>query len=98
MGGVAAVVTGLGPVSAIGSGRTAFWDALVAGRHGIGPITLCDASASPSKIGAEVRDFDLDTYVEHGGVLGRHTPRSRRAVSAFASSGAPCRSFSSSPE
>ena len=75
MAGVPVVVTGLGPVSAIGSGRTAFWEALEAGRHGIGPITLCDASASPSKIAAEVRDFDLDTYVEHGGVLGRHTPR-----------------------
>lgn len=75
MPGVPVVVTGLGPVSAIGCGRNAFWDALEAGRHGIGPITLCDASPSPSKIAAEIKGFDLDTYVEHGGVLGRHTPR-----------------------
>jgi 3-oxoacyl-[acyl-carrier-protein] synthase II len=68
------VVTGVGPVSAIGSGRNAFWDAL-AGTHGFGPITRCDASASPSKIAAEVKDFDLETYVEKGPVMARHTPR-----------------------
>ena len=69
------VVTGLGPVSAIGCGRNAFWDALVEGRHGFGPITLCDASQSPSKVAAEVRDFDLDRYIQRGAVMGRHTPR-----------------------
>jgi 3-oxoacyl-[acyl-carrier-protein] synthase II len=69
------VVTGVGPVSAIGSGRNAFWDALLAGTHGFGPITRCDASASPSKIAAEVKDFDLETYVEKGPVMARHTPR-----------------------
>ena len=75
MTGIQAVVTGVGPVSAVGSGRNAFWDALLAGRHGFGPITLCDAGPSPSKIAAEVRDFDLAHYIEHGAVLARHTPR-----------------------
>ncbi len=75
MSNVRVVVTGLGPVSAIGCGRNAFWDALESGRHGIGPITLCNTRDSPSKIGAEVKDFHLDTYVEKGAVLGRHTPR-----------------------
>ena len=75
MHNVPVVVTGLGPVSAIGCGRNAFWEALEAGRHGIGPITLCDTAASPSKIGAEVKGFRLDTFVEKGGILGRHTPR-----------------------
>jgi 3-oxoacyl-[acyl-carrier-protein] synthase II len=73
--GIPVVVTGLGPVSAIGCGRNAFWDALEAGRHGVGPITLCDTELSPSKIGTEVKGFHLDTYVEKGAVLGRHTPR-----------------------
>ena len=75
MSNVPVVITGLGPVSAIGSGRNAFWDALEGGRHGFGPITLCDTEASPSKIGAEVKGFHLDTYVENGAVLARHTPR-----------------------
>lgn len=79
-----AVVTGVGPVSAIGSGRNAFWDALVEGRHGFGPVTLCDVSASPSKIAAEVKDFDLETYIVKGRVMARHTPR---AVSLGLASG-----------
>jgi 3-oxoacyl-[acyl-carrier-protein] synthase II len=70
------VITGLGPVSAIGCGREEFWSSLVAGRHGFGPITLCDVSRSPSKIGAEVKDFKLERYIEHGRALGRRTPRS----------------------
>jgi len=75
MPGISVVVTGLGPVSAIGSGRNAFWEALEAGRHGFGPISLCDVESSPSKIGAEVKDFRLAAYIEHGDVLSRHTPR-----------------------
>jgi 3-oxoacyl-[acyl-carrier-protein] synthase II len=69
------VVTGLGPLSAIGSGRNEFWSALMAGRHGFGPITLCDTSKSPSKIGAEVKDFSLGRYITHGDVMARRTPR-----------------------
>jgi len=69
------VVTGLGPVSAIGSGRNEFWDALMGGHHGFGPITLCDASHSPSKIGAEVKGFRLGRYITHGDVMARRTPR-----------------------
>jgi 3-oxoacyl-[acyl-carrier-protein] synthase II len=81
---IPAVVTGLGPISAIGCGRTAFWEALLAGRHGFGPISLCDVSHSPSKIGAEVRDFDLDEYVENGRALARHTPRPAQMALAAA--------------
>jgi 3-oxoacyl-[acyl-carrier-protein] synthase II len=69
------VVTGLGPVSAIGSGRNDFWDALMQGKHGFGPITICDASQSPSKIAAEVKEFDLGRYISHGEVMARRTPR-----------------------
>jgi len=73
-----AVITGVGPVSAIGCGRNTFWDALLDGQHGFGPVTLCDISKSPSKIAAEVKDFDLETYVVKGGVMARHTPRAVR--------------------
>ena len=75
MANVSAVVTGLGPISAIGCGRNDFWDALIEGRHGFGPITLCDASQSPCKIGAEVRDFRLERYVQNGHVMARRMPR-----------------------
>jgi 3-oxoacyl-[acyl-carrier-protein] synthase II len=69
------VVTGLGPVSAVGCTRNDFWDAVVNGRHGFGPITLCDATASPSKVAAEVKDFQLERYVRNGGLMARRTPR-----------------------
>lgn len=69
------VVTGLGPVSAIGCGRDAFYTALISGRHGFGPITRCELGDSPSRIGAEVRDFSLGRFIERGEVLGRGTPR-----------------------
>ncbi len=50
------VVTGLGVCAANGGGVPAFWDALVNGRSGIGPITAFDASALRSRIAGEVRD------------------------------------------
>lgn len=69
------VITGVGPVSAIGSGRNEFWSALTSGQHGFGPITLCDVSQSPSKIGAEVKDFHLERYIVRGDFMARRTPR-----------------------
>lgn len=72
---VPVVVTGVGPISAIGCGADEFWESLAAGRHGFGSITLCDASRSPSKIAAEVTGFDLGRYVPRGGALARHLPR-----------------------
>lgn len=69
------VVTGVGPVSAIGCGRNDFWTALTNGQHGFGPVTLCDTEQSPAKIGAEVKDFRLERYIEYGDVMARRTPR-----------------------
>lgn len=63
------VVTGVGVVASNGIGRDAFWSALVAGRSGIGPITLFDAAAFPSRIAGEVRDFDATKYLPHRDVL-----------------------------
>ena len=39
------VVTGMGAVTPFGLGVDAFWDGLVHGRSGVGPITRFDASA-----------------------------------------------------
>lgn len=51
------VVTGLGLISPLGIGVQDNWDALVAGRSGIGPITRFDARGMPSTVAGEVRDF-----------------------------------------
>ncbi|MBQ6596632.1 MAG: beta-ketoacyl-[Lentisphaeria bacterium] len=52
------VITGMGVVSCAGNSVPAFWESLLAGRSGIGPITLFDAAGLPSAAG-EVRGFDL---------------------------------------
>ena len=58
------VVTGLGAVSPVGIGVAANWEALLAGRSGIGPITAFDASALPVRISGEVRGFDPADWLE----------------------------------
>jgi 3-oxoacyl-[acyl-carrier-protein] synthase II len=58
------VITGIGPVTPVGVGREAFWDALVSGRSGIDEVTLFDASEFPVKIGGEVKDFDPTAWMD----------------------------------
>jgi 3-oxoacyl-[acyl-carrier-protein] synthase II len=58
------VITGLGVVSPLGIGIDAFWNGLVEGRSGIRQITLCDPGDSPSRIAAEVVDFNPLDYVD----------------------------------
>jgi len=51
------VVTGLGIVSPIGCSKDIFWDNLIKGKSGIGPLTHFDASRYDSRIAGEVREF-----------------------------------------
>jgi 3-oxoacyl-[acyl-carrier-protein] synthase II len=57
------VVTGMGIVSPVGIGVAAAWDAILAARSGIGPVTRFDASTFPSRIAGEVKDFDVGHYL-----------------------------------
>ena len=58
------VVTGIGLVSSLGIGTDANWEALCAGRSGIGPITRFDASAFSTRIAGEVKGFDPLQFIE----------------------------------
>ncbi|MEY2542064.1 MAG: hypothetical protein QOI22_1666, partial [Verrucomicrobiota bacterium] len=58
------VVTGMGVLAPNGIGVDRFWDSLLAGRSGIGAITLFDASEMKSRIAGEVKDFNPLDYIE----------------------------------
>ncbi len=58
------VITGLGPVSAIGIGRDAFFEGLNRGQSGIGPITAFPTDRLASKVAAEIRGFEVRDYLE----------------------------------
>jgi 3-oxoacyl-[acyl-carrier-protein] synthase II len=57
-----AVITGLGVVSPLGCEVGAAWDGVIAGKSGVGAIDRFDAAGFPSRIAAEVRDFDPAKY------------------------------------
>ncbi len=56
------VITGMGAITPLGNDVETFWQNVVAGRSGVGPITLFDASALKTRIAAEVRDFDPEAW------------------------------------
>lgn len=58
------VVTGLGVLAPNGNTVDAFWDALTAGRSGIGPITRFDPSDQKVKIAGELKDFDPEEVLD----------------------------------
>ena len=60
------VVTGLGVISPVGNDIPSFWQSLMEGKCGIGPITTFDTTDFKVKIAAEVKDFDPLLYMEKG--------------------------------
>lgn len=60
------VITGMGCVGPLGNDVPTFWDALVAGRSGIGPITKLDTNGLRNSTGGEVRGLDWSHYGEEG--------------------------------
>ena len=57
------VVTGLGCVSPVGNTVQAAWDSLLAGRSGIARIEAFDPTAFACQIAGEVKNFDLEPYI-----------------------------------
>ena len=58
------VVTGVGAVTAVGHTAEETWQAMLAGRSGIAPITLFDPEPYPIRIQAEVKNFELGDRVD----------------------------------
>ncbi len=57
------VVTGLGLVSPVGNDVATAWEAILAGRSGIAPVTRFDTTNFPVHFGGEIRDLDLEPYI-----------------------------------
>ncbi len=58
------VVTGIGLVTPLGTGTEATWQAAIAGKSGIGPITRFPVAELPSRIAGEVKGFDVEKYLD----------------------------------
>lgn len=58
------VITGIGAVTPVGTGREAFWQGLTSGMSGVGPITLFDTTGFDVKIAAEVKGFEPGDYMD----------------------------------
>ncbi|MBT9315385.1 beta-ketoacyl-ACP synthase II [Leptothoe spongobia] len=58
------VITGMGAITPIGNDLEAYWQGLLAGKSGIGPITLFDASKHKCRIAGEVKGFDPLEYLD----------------------------------
>lgn len=57
------VVTGLGAVTALGPDVDTFWANILAGTSGISTIERIDTSDNPTKVAAEIKDFDIEKFM-----------------------------------
>ena len=58
------VITGIGAITPIGIGKDNFWNSLLDGKSGIGPITKFNAENHDARIAAEVKDFDPHDFLD----------------------------------
>lgn len=58
------VVTGLGALTPIGNSISEYWDGLIAGKSGAGPITYFDAQNFKTKFACELKNFDALNYMD----------------------------------
>jgi 3-oxoacyl-[acyl-carrier-protein] synthase II len=75
------VVTGMGALAPNGNDRDSFWEALLSGRSGIGPITRFDATNHEVKIAGELKGFDPTVALDRKEVR-RNDPFTHYAVYA----------------
>lgn len=58
------VVTGIGAVTPLGNDIETTWSGIKEGKSGVGMLTRLDASQFAAKVAAEVKDFDIEKYIE----------------------------------
>ncbi len=70
-----AVITGIGPISCIGTGREEFWQSILAEKSGIAPLTRFDLNGLEARSAGEIKDFDPLRFL---------TPKSLRRLDRYA--------------
>lgn len=58
------VVTGLGAITPVGNNVETSWNSIINGESGIGLLTRLDASQFPAKVAAEVKDFQVEEFID----------------------------------
>lgn len=58
------VVTGMGSITPLGNDVKSYWEGLMAGRSGVDLIDKFDTSEYPTKIGAQVKDFNPEDFID----------------------------------
>lgn len=58
------VITGMGVVTSVGIGLDNFWQGIKSGKNGISMIERVDVSEMPTKVGAEIKDFDPNNFMD----------------------------------
>ena len=76
------LITGIGMVTAVGNGKAATWEAVKAGKPGVGRITSFDPSRCTSQVAAEVKGFD--EYALASGLIDKKAMRHMARFSQYA--------------
>ena len=76
------MVTGIGMLTAVGNGTAASWEAVKAGKPGVGKITRFDASRCTAQIAAELHGFD--EYAVSSGLIDKKAMRHMALFSQYA--------------
>ena len=58
------VVTGIGAVTPIGNDANTTWENAINGVSGVGPLTRVDANQFPTKVAAELKDFNPENFMD----------------------------------
>src|SRR5664279_742922 len=77
------VVTGLGTVNPLGNSVEEYWEGLINGKSGAGPITHFEASTHKTTFACELKNFDPEVYVEKKEIR-KHDPFTLYAYAAAA--------------
>lgn len=76
------VITGIGCINPLGNDIETMWSGLKEGKSGVGPTTIFDASRFPTRIAAEIKNWDITDSGEDGKIWGERARHTRFAAGA----------------